>query len=167
VTHLFDTFSTVLGPFSVAVDESGAITATAFGHQARLAARLKSARLRRDPSAVAAAREQLGAYFAGDLHRFTLALAPSGTVFQQRVWAALRTIPYGAVRTYGGLAAQLGQAGAARAIGRANATNPICVIVPCHRVIGADGSLTGFAFGETCKRRLLEIEGVRLPPHAR
>jgi methylated-DNA-[protein]-cysteine S-methyltransferase len=76
------------------------------------------------------------------------------------VWAALATIPFGETRSYGQIAAALGNPGASRAIGRANATNPICLFVPCHRVIGADGSLTGFAFGEDIKRQLLAHEGV-------
>jgi methylated-DNA-[protein]-cysteine S-methyltransferase len=101
------------------------------------------------------------AYFAGERRDFALRLAPRGTEFQQNVWAALRTIPYGETRTYGQIAAQLGNPAASRAVGRANATNPICVIVPCHRVIGADGSLSGFAFGEHLKRRLLQLEGAR------
>ena len=86
--------------------------------------------------------------------RGTLAHHPQTSWWVERGLSALRAIPFGETRTYGQLAAQLGNASAARAIGRANATNPICVIVPCHRVIGADGSLTGFAFGEEIKRRL-------------
>ena len=99
------------------------------------------------------------AYFAGKLRKFTLRLAPEGTPFQQKVWSALRRIPFGVTRSYGEIAAQLDNPKASRAVGRANGTNPICLIVPCHRVIGADGSLTGFAYGEKIKRRLLEHEG--------
>jgi len=94
-------------------------------------------------------------------------LAPIGTEFQKRVWDALCAIPVGETRGYAQLAGQLGSPQAARAVGRANATNPICLFVPCHRVIGADGSLTGFAFGEDIKRKLLEHEGVRLNTHDR
>ena len=83
-------------------------------------------------------------------------LAPAGTAFQQRVWKALLRIPFGRTRSYGEIARELRSS--ARAVGRANSTNPVCLIVPCHRVIGADGSLTGFAFGEDLKRRLLEHE---------
>jgi methylated-DNA-[protein]-cysteine S-methyltransferase len=97
------------------------------------------------------------AYFSGKRHAFDLSIAPAGTPFQQRVWTALQRIPFGETRSYGALAKTL--ASGARAIGRANATNPICLIVPCHRVIGADGSLTGFAFGEDVKRQLLTHEG--------
>jgi methylated-DNA-[protein]-cysteine S-methyltransferase len=168
MTHFFDTFSTPLGLFSAAVNEAGAVTATAFGNEAALVSRLKEKpSLIRVPSAAATVRAQLLAYFAGELRDFTLDVAPAGTAFQQQVWAALRKIPSGSVQTYGQIAAQIGQTGAARAVGRANATNPICVLIPCHRVIGANGSLTGFAFGEACKRRLLAIEGARLPPGAR
>ena len=97
---------------------------------------------------------------------FTLKLAPSGTPFQQGVWAALQRIPFGESRSYGQIATELGNPGASRAVGRANATNPIALIVPCHRVIGSDGSLTGFAFGEDIKRRLLAHEGASHPPSA-
>ncbi|MBI4625687.1 MAG: methylated-DNA--[protein]-cysteine S-methyltransferase [Verrucomicrobia bacterium] len=156
----FDTFRTPLGDFSVAVDEAGAVVATAFGARDALGGRAGVCHLMDDKSRVAAAREQVLAYFAGKRTDFDLVLAPQGTPFQQRVWAALRQIPFGETRSYGALAAQLGNPSASRAIGRANATNPICLIVPCHRVIGADGSLTGFAFGEAIKRRLLEHERV-------
>jgi methylated-DNA-[protein]-cysteine S-methyltransferase len=155
----FDTFPTRFGPFTVAVDAAGAVVATAFGDETRLRQRLRHpAELRRDPHACTAARRQLLDYLAGRRREFDLPLAPAGTPFQVRVWAALRTIPFGETRTYGQLAAQIGRPSAARAVGRANATNPVCVLVPCHRVIGADGSLTGFAFGEDLKRGLLALE---------
>jgi methylated-DNA-[protein]-cysteine S-methyltransferase len=102
-------------------------------------------------------RTQLRGYFAGRRRTFDLRLAPDGTAFQQSVWAALREIPYGETRSYGELARQLGTS--PRAVGRANATNPICLIVPCHRVVGADGTMTGYAFGEKIKHRLLALEG--------
>jgi len=108
--------------------------------------------------AFARAVDQLEAYFAGQLKQFDLDLAPAGTEFQHRVWAALQTIPYGETRSYGEIAAQIGSPGAARAVGLANARNPVGIIVPCHRVIGANGSLTGYAAGVDRKRALLEIE---------
>lgn len=155
----FDTFATPFGPFVVALDETGAVVATAFGDESHLRRRLREpATLRRDPTAGANVRLQILDYLAGRRRTFDLALAPAGTAFQRRVWSALRTIPYGETCTYGELAAQLDQPSAARAVGRANATNPICVLIPCHRVLGADGSLTGFAFGEDLKRRLLALE---------
>lgn len=102
--------------------------------------------------------EQLGAYFAGELKQFDLRLEFNGTPFQQKVWEALRTIPYGETRSYGEIALQIGNPTASRAVGLANGHNPIAVIVPCHRVIGANGSLTGFGGGLDRKRTLLSLE---------
>ncbi len=155
------TFDTPCGPFSVALNATGAVVATAFGDLPRLAQRLPAVchLISDNGSGSIGIQREVEGFFAGKLRRFTVALAPRGTVFQRRVWDALRAIPYGETRSYGQLAAELGNPGASRAIGRANATNPICLIVPCHRVIGADGSLTGFAFGEDIKRRLLVHEG--------
>lgn len=109
------------------------------------------------------AAKELTEYFAGRRQRFDvpLDLPPGG---RRRVWLALGEIPYGRTTTYGELARKLGAPGAARAIGRACATNPLPVLLPCHRVLGADGSLTGFGGGLETKRRLLELEGARLPP---
>ena len=104
----------------------------------------------------ASAARQLAAYFAGDLKAFDLPLAPAGTPFQLRVWAALQTIPYGRTWSYGELARQVGSA--SRAVGLANGKNPIALIIPCHRVIGSDGSLTGYGGGLDRKRYLLELE---------
>ncbi|WP_170312827.1 methylated-DNA--[protein]-cysteine S-methyltransferase [Prescottella subtropica] len=103
--------------------------------------------------------DQLAEYFAGERTAFTLDVAPSGTEFQQRVWAALRTIPYGDTWTYLQLAEQLGNPAAIRAVAAANGRNPIGIVVPCHRVIGSDGSLTGYAGGLDRKRFLLDLEG--------
>ena len=107
----------------------------------------------------AALRGQLAEYFAGDRQDFDLALAPVGTPFELAVWEALRRIPFGETRSYGEIAQEIGRPGAARAVGRANGANPIPIVVPCHRVIGSDGSLTGFGGGLAAKSRLLEIEG--------
>ena len=107
---------------------------------------------------LASAREQLTAYFAGQLTRFEVPLAPEGSPFQQRVWEELRRIPFGARSSYGELARRLGNPNAARAVGAANGRNPISIVVPCHRVVGADGSLTGFGGGVERKRWLLEHE---------
>ncbi len=110
------------------------------------------------------AARQLTAYFAGGLTDFELPLAPHGTDFQRRVWSALCGIPYGETASYGEIARRLGlPAGGARAVGVANATNPIAIVVPCHRVIGADGTLTGYAGGLARKRFLLDLESVRAP----
>jgi len=156
--QFYDTFETPVGDFSVALDANGAVIATAFGGLPDLRERFAADEVVRDPARAAGVRREITEYFAGDRTQFTVKLSPSGTPFQQSVWAALRRIPFGQTRTYGELATELGNPGAARAIGRANATNPICLIVPCHRVIGADGSMTGFAFGEDIKRQLLQHE---------
>ena len=112
------------------------------------------------PAGVGAeAARQLDAYLAGDETQFDLPLAPQGSPFERRVWAALREIPYGDTVSYGDLALRLGlQRGAARAVGRANSRNPLWIVVPCHRVIGADRNLTGYAGGLDVKRELLALE---------
>lgn len=112
----------------------------------------------RDDDGLPAAREQLAAYFAGELTVFDLPLDLRGTDFQRRVWAALREIPYGRTRTYGELATALGAPSASRAVGLANGRNPISIVVPCHRVVGGSGSLTGYAGGVDRKRALLDLE---------
>jgi methylated-DNA-[protein]-cysteine S-methyltransferase len=112
----------------------------------------------RDETPFAETRDQLEAYFAGELKEFTLDLRLNGTPFQRRVWDELRRIPYGETRSYGELAELLGAPRASRAVGLANGRNPVGVIVPCHRVIGADGRLTGYAGGLDRKRRLLDFE---------
>jgi methylated-DNA-[protein]-cysteine S-methyltransferase len=109
---------------------------------------------------------QLDAYFAGDLTEFDLELDLVGSNFQKKVWAELLTIPYGETRTYGEIAREIGSAGASRAVGLANGHNPIGIIVPCHRVIGANGSLTGYGGGLARKRHLLDMEKNRVAPVA-
>jgi methylated-DNA-[protein]-cysteine S-methyltransferase len=107
----------------------------------------------------AAAKDQLAAYFAGDLTAFDLPLVFTGTAFQKKVWQALQRVPYGETRSYGWLAAKIGRPSASRAVGAANGANPLPVIVPCHRVIGAAGALTGFGGGIETKKHLLDLEG--------
>lgn len=114
-----------------------------------------------DDTAFPDAVEQLTAYFAGTLTEFELDLQFGGTVFQRRVWEALLNIPYGQTRTYGEIARQVGAPTAFRAVGLANGHNPIGIIVPCHRVIGANGSLTGYGGGLNRKRALLDMERSR------
>jgi methylated-DNA-[protein]-cysteine S-methyltransferase len=155
-TYHFTQFHTPLGEFSVAVDSAGGVAAAAFGDEHALRSRLRRAALVRDTRRTAAARRQIEAWFRGERRSFSIPLSTSGTAFQCRVWNELRTIPFGETRSYGGVARAVGSS--ARAVGRANATNPICLMVPCHRVVGSDGSLTGYAFGEETKRRLLEFE---------
>lgn len=105
------------------------------------------------------AQQQLEEYFCGKRRAFTVKLDPTGTQFQNKVWDALRTIPFGETRSYGQIADQIGSRKAVRAVGAANGRNPIPIIVPCHRVIGGDGTLTGFAGGLATKARLLALEG--------
>lgn len=107
--------------------------------------------------------EQLDAYFAGELTDFDVDLDMQGTDFQRRVWAALRTIPYGETRSYGEIATSIGTPGASRAVGLANGRNPVSIIVPCHRVVGSTGNLTGYGGGLDRKRTLLALECGRQP----
>jgi methylated-DNA-[protein]-cysteine S-methyltransferase len=109
---------------------------------------------------------QLDEYFAGKRRQFELRLVPKGTAFQQAVWQALLAIPYGRTCSYSELASVIGRPKAVRAVGTANGANPISIIVPCHRVIGRDGSLTGYAGGLPRKQQLLELEGVLQPAQA-
>jgi len=116
----------------------------------------------RDARACATAATQLREYFAGKRRDFDLPLAPNGTVFQQRVWQALRAIPYGTLRSYGDVARAIGQPLAVRAVGQANGRNPLPIVIPCHRVIASDGSIGGYSGGLTVKHQLLALEGVEL-----
>ncbi|MEP5567957.1 MAG: methylated-DNA--[protein]-cysteine S-methyltransferase [Halioglobus sp.] len=111
-----------------------------------------------DP-ALKACGDQLREYFAGKRQNFDLPLSPAGTEFQQNVWSALKAIPYGELRSYRDIAESLKKPKAVRAVGAANGRNPLPIVVPCHRVIGSDGSLTGFAGGLEAKRVLLRLEG--------
>jgi methylated-DNA-[protein]-cysteine S-methyltransferase len=142
---------TRFGEAHAVVDEAGTLRVLSIGEA-------RPAEVARDDEAVAHVARQLAEYEAGERRRFDLALAPEGSPFQQRVWALLREIPFGKTRTYGELALALGDPGLARAVGRANATNPIWLVIPCHRVIGADGSLTGYAGGLALKAALLRFE---------
>jgi methylated-DNA-[protein]-cysteine S-methyltransferase len=147
--------STPVGRLRLAGDEKG-LRSISFQNRFDSAAPADSTLLREEPF-----REtivQLEAYFAGELRRFDLPLSPEGTPFQREVWSALTTIPYGETGSYGGLARRLGRPAASRAVGAANGQNPIPIVIPCHRVIGADGSLTGFGGGLAIKRRLLDLE---------
>ena len=142
---------TPIGPLTLEADEN-AVTAIHF-----------SAGGAQDASPLLdAAEAQLWEYFAGTRRTFDLPLAPHGTAFQRRVWAALRTIPYGETRTYGELAAAIDSPNASRAVGMANHRNPLPIVIPCHRVIGANGTLTGYAGGLEIKRRLLALEGINI-----
>lgn len=152
-----------LGPLLLTGDD-GVLTSLSLHGQRDLAVVEQVGR--RDDGPFAAAAAQLDAYFAGRLQQFDLRLAPAGTPFQQAVWSALRDIPYGNTTSYGKLARRVGRPGAARAVGLANGSNPIAIIIPCHRVIGADGRLTGYGGGLGRKQHLLALErrhGARAP----
>ena len=120
--------------------------------------RLAAAEERADHPVLARAVTQIGEYFAGERRSFDLPLAPVGSPFQRAVWAALAAIPHGETRSYGDIARAIGRPTASRAVGAANGRNPLSIVVPCHRVIGASGKLTGFAGGLAAKQRLLAHE---------
>lgn len=146
-----NTISSPIGPLTTVVDDTGAVTSIHFGEY-------EPSGSHRSPGRTSAVDSQLAEYFAGDRKSFDLQLNPKGTEFQKRVWAQLVAIPFGETRSYGQLAAALGNPGASRAVGRANATNPIAIVVPCHRVIGTNGTLTGYAGGLSMKEALLDLE---------
>lgn len=114
--------------------------------------------IKKDKAANAVLVQELDAYFSGALKRFTVPLDLRGTDFQVRVWKKLQAIPYGETRSYGEIASQVGRPKGARAVGRANGSNPVSIVVPCHRVIGANGSLVGYGGGLDRKTALLELE---------
>ncbi|HLG90483.1 MAG TPA: methylated-DNA--[protein]-cysteine S-methyltransferase [Alphaproteobacteria bacterium] len=154
--HWVGSFLTPVGSASAVVDEDGRLKRFHFG-------RLDASGLRSDRKAIAHIRDQVEAYFARDRRDFALPLAPDGTAFQQQVWEGLLTIPYGEIMSYGGLAVQVGHPAASRAVGAANGQNPIALIIPCHRVVGHDRTLTGYGGGIAVKAKLLAHEGVLAP----
>jgi methylated-DNA-[protein]-cysteine S-methyltransferase len=142
------TISSPIGPLRVSVAEDGALTGIAFG----------AGEVSDDPRFEPAVT-QLNEYFAGERTAFDLALRPEvGSDFERRVWRELMDIPYGETASYGEVATRIGYPGKARAVGRANGRNPIAIVCPCHRVIGSDGSLTGYGGGLDKKRTLLDLE---------
>ena len=147
------TYASPIGPITLRADHA-ALTALTFGAGNDTGG---------DSAVLAAARAQLDEYFAGARTEFDLPLRLSGSPWEERVWAQLRTIPYGETATYGELAARLGAPTAARAVGSANGRNPISIVVPCHRVIGSTGALTGYAWGVERKAALLDLERGALP----
>jgi len=147
----YNVIESPFGPLTTHVDGARAVVAVHFGRVAPQNAQL-------DPNETESVDLQLLEYFSGLRKKFELPLAARGTEFQKRVWELLIRIPFGSTRSYGDLARELGQAGSSRAVGRANATNPIAIIVPCHRVIGSNGTLTGYACGLSMKEKLLQFE---------
>ena len=152
---LYSTLSSPIGELLLTSDGKS-VTGLYMQNQKHGAARTKD--WKRDDAALKQPRAQLQAYFAGTLREFKLPLAAAGTPFQQRVWRALCEIPYGETISYGELARRIGRPGAARAVGLANGRNPISIVVPCHRVIGKAGDLTGYHWGLTRKRAILGWE---------
>jgi methylated-DNA-[protein]-cysteine S-methyltransferase len=156
----FDAFDTRIGRLTVAADAVG-LRYILFPMNKYDAP--DRADWRRDAGALREPREQLLAYFAGERRTFDLPLAPQGTPFQLKVWNALARIPFGATWSYRDLAMRIDSPKAMRAVGAANGRNPLPIVLPCHRVIGADGSLTGFGGGLPLKQFLLEHEGIGQP----
>jgi len=152
-----------VGPLTL-VSDGAAITAIMFPVQRHYTAPEPTGR---GDKILDAARKQLDSYFAGRRRSFELPLAPRGTAFQTRVWDALTRIGYGETKSYGAIAAAIGSPKAMRAVGAANGRNPIPIVIPCHRVIGADGSLTGFGGGMERKELLLNLERGALFPTGR
>ena len=158
---------TRIGGLGLLVDPEGKVVRVQFLRRgetasATLALLHPQAELVEDGERTAELARQLEQYLAGERESFELELAPEGSEVQQEVWRQLLAIPRGETRSYGEIAKAIGRPGAARAVGRANATNPIPIIVPCHRVIGSDGSLTGFGGGLPMKKKLLRLEGVEV-----
>lgn len=152
----YDDFMTPIGRLRIVADDDGYLRQVWF--QENRHPHALDADCQRDANAVAFAREQLLAYFAGDRQDFQLPLRPTGTAFQCHVWTALADIPFGETISYAELARRIGQPKAIRAVGAANGRNPLPIVLPCHRVIGSDGSLTGFGGGISVKRWLLSME---------
>jgi methylated-DNA-[protein]-cysteine S-methyltransferase len=171
-TFALDRLQTPIGVALLITDADGALRALEWEeYEPRLRQLLRlqyGAMVLQDARAPDDVRAGLTGYFAGDLDRLSgIEWRVAGTPFQRKVWAALRTIPVGTTTSYGALAAQLDMPSAVRAVGHANGSNPISVVVPCHRVIGANGSLTGYGGGLPRKRWLLEHEGVVLKSTSR
>ncbi len=144
------TLATPIGPLQVVADARGVVVRVRFDPDPAIASD--------EDGVCATAARQLEEYFVGRRRAFDVPLETDGTSFERRVWEALLEIPYGATTTYGKLAERIGAPGSARAVGRANALNPIPILIPCHRVIGADGSLVGYGGGLDAMRRLLDLE---------
>ncbi len=161
------TVDTPLGPVTAISSADGLVWLGFDGDPSDLASGGMPRREDRAQEILRRTRDELGRYFSGTLHTFTVPVCPTGSPFQLSVWQMLCEIPYGEVISYGEIASRLEPPGVARAVGRANGENPIAIIVPCHRVVGADGSLTGYAGGIERKRWLLEHEARHAPPEAR
>jgi methylated-DNA-[protein]-cysteine S-methyltransferase len=160
----FDRVPSPLGTMLV-VATGGALSGLYFDGQKYAPAIAADWRCRPDAPVLRAARAQLAAYFAGDRQGFDLPLAPAGTAFQRAVWTAIGSVPFGATVAYRELATRAGRPSGVRAVGAAVGRNPLSIVIPCHRIIGADGGLTGYAGGLDRKRALLALEATS--PHGR
>jgi len=163
-----DEICSPVGDVAFATNEEGALLGLWFRDGRRPVSLEKELKregfaLSRDEDRTAAAREQLAEYFAGERHSFDLPVARRGTIFQEDVWEELSRIPFGETRTYGQVAEAIGGTGSAIEVGSVCAANPVLLVVPCHRVVGADGSLKGYAGGLPLKARLLDFEANQKP----
>jgi methylated-DNA-[protein]-cysteine S-methyltransferase len=158
MTYAYKTFLSPVGPLKLIASEHG-LAAILWPNDDPARVRLEPLVEDTQHPILLEAECQLEAYFTSRLKTFTVPLDPQGTVFQKRVWRALLTIPFGEVRSYAQIAKQVGAPTAYRAVGAANGRNPLSIIAPCHRVIGSNGELTGFAGGLATKRKLLALEG--------
>jgi len=156
-------FESAYDQLLIGVDENGALVRLTFlfGREPNELIRGLGGDVEWSESHCLEAQQEIEAYFNGERSTFDVETAAKGTEFQQSVWREVQKIPFGETSSYGEVAERLGRPGASRAVGRANATNPICLVVPCHRVVGANGSLTGFDGGIETKRALLELEAER------
>lgn len=155
----WDLVETPIGTITVVVDREGTLVRISFGERWRV---LGFERTDRSSARCGRATGQLAEYFDRGRREFELEIRPAGSEFQLRVWREVAAIPYGETRSYGEVAARIGGDAVARAVGSANGANPIPIVIPCHRVIGADGSLVGYGGGLEAKAVLLRLEGVRL-----
>lgn len=161
MTYAFRTMASPVGELTLVASDAG-LVAILWENDDPDRVRLATMVERPDHPVLVETERQLAGYFAGTLTRFSVPLDFHGTEFQKSVWAALLTIPFGETRSYGEIARQIGKPNAVRAVGAANGRNPISIIAPCHRVIGSNGALTGFAGGLEAKETLLALEGGRL-----
>lgn len=158
MTTFTRTLPSPLGPLTAVATEHGLCGLYTEGHRHGPGPQVRRGWSGAEPERFDALAVQLDAFFAAERRGFALALAPVGTPFQQRVWSALRAVPHGTTVTYGELARRVGAPAAVRAVGAANGRNPLSIVVPCHRVVGAGGALTGYAGGLERKRALLALE---------
>lgn len=158
MTHWAGSIPTPVGPMTAVVEDDGTLTRLNFADETDMLRHDPA--IRWDATAIAEVARQIEEYFAGDRRVFQFPLRPAGRAFEKTVWSALLEIPYGQTVSYGAIARRIGQPGASRAVGRANNRNPIPIVIPCHRVIGADGSMVGYGGGLAIKTALLRLEGV-------